>query len=253
LQTCHYTYTILKDLLEYEEDTERGTMKILDNITWRRFWEATDRAALLKGHENAPKAKLDDLVDVLTEPEVYDGESQIHIAFTATIIWIERDELFEQLYWIRILPCGWRWEAGMNKDLRLVLDGKQTASDDDLKNMVYRTYRFSGNCGAVPSPNNWPRWLDKMQDPEPTGPSKGCCFKVVGSVTKVDGEQVEVHVAQEPTRMMETQELERLARQITVHLVKGVDQPEMGSSYVFKGLFEPFAKEMQDTNFMAEV
>jgi hypothetical protein len=50
----------------------------------------------------------------------------------------------------------------MNKDLRLVLDGKQTASDDDLKSMVYRTYRFSGNCGGVACSNNWSRWLDKL-------------------------------------------------------------------------------------------
>jgi hypothetical protein len=54
----HYTPTTLRGLPEYEEDTERGTMKIRDNTTWPKFWEATDRTAVLEGHEDAPKVKL---------------------------------------------------------------------------------------------------------------------------------------------------------------------------------------------------
>jgi hypothetical protein len=71
----------------------------------------------------------------------------------------------------------------------------------------------------------------------------------------MDAEEVEVHVAQELTRMMEPQGLERLERDITVQLVKDVDQPEMGGLYMFKGSLEPFAKEVKDkeTKFMAEV
>ena len=113
---------------------------------------------------------MDDFVDVLKEPKIYDGESQMHIAFAATVTENGRNEGLDS---IRILPRGWPWVDAMNKGVSLVLEGKQDASDNDLKDMVYKTYRFSGAYGVDPSLNKWSGYLDKLQDPQPVEPSKG--------------------------------------------------------------------------------
>jgi hypothetical protein len=248
----NYTLLILLEqdsgLLEHEEETERGTVKIKDNSTQHKFWEATDREAVLASHKNATMAKLEDFEGLLGGTRSVGGRSPMHIAFTATVIRISRFEVDE----FKVLPCGWPWEAAIQKSIGLVLNGQECGWHDDLRDMVYRTYRFSGTLRVKASSNGWSGNFDRLHDPEPVEPRQGCCFRIVGRVTRVNGQEVEVHVAQEPTRVMEMQGLKSWEKDITVHLVEGVEKPETGKLYVFKGLLEPFT-DFNNMKFMAEV
>jgi hypothetical protein len=249
----HYTLMTLMDqlgrsVLEHEEEIERGTIKMKDRSISDKFWEAIDSKAVLNAHENAPKLRLEDCGDVLKEPKVYDGESPMHIAFTATVIRISRFEVDE----FKVLPCGWPWEAAIQKSIGLVLNGQECGWHNDIRDMVYRTCRFSETLGLKASLNGWSGNFDRLHDPEPVEPRQGCCFRIVGRVTRVNGQEVEVHVAQEPTRVMEMQGLKSWEKDITVHLVEGVEKPETGKLYVFKGLLEPFT-DFNNMKFMAEV
>jgi hypothetical protein len=76
----NYTLSILLEqdpsLLEHEEETERGTVKTKDNSTQHKFWEATDREAVLVSHKNTTMVKLEDFEGSSVEHDLLVAEVQ---------------------------------------------------------------------------------------------------------------------------------------------------------------------------------
>ncbi|KAI4918277.1 hypothetical protein J4E90_002661 [Alternaria incomplexa] len=179
--------------------------------------------------------------------------SPMHIAFTATVIRVERNFTdfgvggsdFDPF---KILPCGWPWESPLTTEVNVVITGQDTVWAENLEPLVYGHYRFSGSLGTGSSPlTGWPKSLDVLKDPETVEPSSGCCFRIAGKVKEVNGRSVKVSVKRDKTRYANGWE-----KDVSVDLSEGVQEPEVDASYVFKGHLEPFTKVFKDIKFIAE-
>ena len=218
-----------------------------------RFWEATDGAVVSASHQSAPTVKLEDFAEALDNSRFTKALSPIHIAFTATVIRVERSFTdfgmggsdFDPF---KILPCGWPWESPLSTEVNVAITGQDTVWAENLKPLVYGHYRFSGSLGTGSSPpTGWPKSLDVLKDPETVEPSSGCCFRIAGKVQEVNGRSVKVSVKREKTRYANGWE-----KDVSVDLSEGVQEPEVDASYVFKGHLEPFTKVFKDIKFIAE-
>ncbi|KAI4699559.1 hypothetical protein J4E81_004583 [Alternaria sp. BMP 2799] len=216
-------------------------------------FEATDRAVITASHQNAPTVKLEDFAEALDDSHFTKRLSPMHIAFTATVIRVERNFTdfgvggsdFDPF---KILPCGWPWESPLTTEVNVVITGQDTVWAENLEPLVYGHYRFSGSLGTGSSPlTGWPKSLDVLKDPETVEPSSGCCFRIAGKVKEVNGRSVKVSVKREKTRYANGWE-----KDVSVDLSEGVQEPEVDASYVFKGHLEPFTKVFKDIKFIAE-
>ncbi|KAI4612209.1 hypothetical protein J4E83_007761 [Alternaria metachromatica] len=241
-------------IYEYEAMVpNQGMMKMNERSSSCRFWEATDGAVVSASHQSAPTVKLEDFAEALDDSHFTKRLSPIHIAFTATVIRVERSFTdfgmggsdFDPF---KILPCGWPWESPLSTEVNVAITGQDTVWAENLKPLVYGHYRFSGSLGTGSSPpTGWPKSLDVLKDPETVEPSSGCCFRIAGKVKKVDGRSVKVSVKREKARYADGWE-----KDVTVELSEGVQEPELDASYVFNGLLEPFTKVFKDIKFIVE-
>ncbi|KAF1942060.1 hypothetical protein EJ02DRAFT_346414, partial [Clathrospora elynae] len=71
--------------------------------------------------------------------------------------------------------------------------------------------------------------INDLQYPKLIVPSKGCCFRLVETVTGVDGRGVKVHVSKEDTPFVKGWE-----KDITVQLAEGMEEAETGGIYVLR-------------------
>jgi hypothetical protein len=74
-------------IFEHEAMTERGMMRMNERSEGLKFWEATDRSAVLSLHQNAPTARLADFGETIRSSPFGSGASPIHIYFTATVVY----------------------------------------------------------------------------------------------------------------------------------------------------------------------
>ncbi|KAE8850700.1 hypothetical protein PTNB85_01116 [Pyrenophora teres f. teres] len=183
------------------------------------------------------KLVLDDCKDTFDDSRFTKESNPINLAFTATVIRIERtlsefrNEGGDQ---ITILPCGWPWGTVLSDDLfDLKITGQQDSWEKDMRNLIYGTYRFSGTFKTrVASPVVR---IGDLKDPETVEPKQGCCFRMVGKVLKMNGRKVDVCVKQDARRTVKGWE-----KVVTVQLMDGVGEPEPDAPYVFKGSLKPF-------------
>jgi hypothetical protein len=136
----------------------------------------------------------------------------------------------------------------MKDEMDLHFSGKRFTEPEDLKNLVYRSYHFSGPFSSKSFKGEWKLCLDDLRDPKPVEPSKGGCFGVLGVVKEVQAREVKVHVVKEETRYEKGWELD-----VTIHLENGLSDPNVGGKYAFKGTLEPFTPAVKDIKFKAEV
>jgi hypothetical protein len=114
-RALNYSAGDTPSVLNYQGTTERGKMNMKESGNYR-FWEAIDKAAVRAFHKNAPTVKLADLAGLLDDARSRSGHP-IHIAFTATVIYIARTytEFGMGLSGdaVKTLPCGWSYLALM--------------------------------------------------------------------------------------------------------------------------------------------
>jgi len=242
-------------IYEYETVVPmQGHLRMNERSSTCRFWELMDRDNCMVFHEDLSRdVKLDEFKEALDDSRFTNGLSPIHIAFTATVIRAERHftEFGVGGSWgdpFKILPCGWPWESPLSTDVKVALTGQDTVWAENLKSVVAGHYRFSGSLGTGSSPpNDWPKSLDVLKDPETVEPRRGCCFRIAGKVKEVDGRSVKVSVKREKTRYADGWK-----KDVTVELSKDVQEPDVGASCVFKGHLERFTPVFKDVKFIAE-
>ena len=180
-------YPFLEPVLEREADmggfsflekeilTAKGTTKMNEKSSGFRFWEAMDGTRVTAKHQAAPPATLSNFAHLLHEDRFVDMDSPMHIAFTAAVVCT--DPLFVGVGEsdggdsMQILPCGWAGGDVISRDL---YGGNRSLETSQLKEMVYKTYVFSGTFGAEAlGKEEWKGSLDQVVDPVPVEPRRG--------------------------------------------------------------------------------